>query len=1042
MEVDAQAEGSHQQQQEQLQRRHQQQQQERGLQAEEGERQGLLAGVQPEPLWGPRGAEAAQAEPIDLTAEPREEAEQEEEQQPRGNEAGPVSRQAAVSARAGGQEDGEETESHGGPRPQQVQRCSSSRRPAATRRASEEAGSVLRGLAEAARHSQRVQHADKGDEVGPSSSGRGRGRRQPTRPASQRAQQRQHVLQEHRKGKEEEQGEEDEEEEEEEEGEEREDEEYQPEAEEEQEGEEEMEEADADEEAPRWRERAAPSARQLRSRTIAVRQQRQAAEEEEDRQLPAPRRQGPARGRRQPQAAPQPGGRAAAGAAAAAAAEQCDGAVAAAAAAAAGDDDELVVDDLGPEAPRGLYARDWQGSCWAGLREIFSLMSVDQLRDFVEEKMDDGLLGDDAKWCLEAKKKGEVDPVPLVSSKRIAQRHSNFVMTGTVDGKVDSNDDDAPAGLNKHDVKQLLRDPKCEAFVERYVQQKLMPRYQDLPEAETLHALMWDLWNVPVGLRERIPEVPLGRRTIRYSHLMPGVLHPGERCRLRWRDFHRAYEDKQFEFDELPEELKEWIYQVNNLARNPKCSVATRINMDRHEVVVRLWQVFAPNERSNSQLTGTWKERLEQDDKVVAVDMHYVLMGCDGVDGSEFGRKMDALAEEHGKAAAQVADLSLQSELTADMTLKQFDKVMSRVEDMDRPEPEGWREQTAQAGGLLLNLRPYQWRTLAHMLREEQAEGGSARHLWVKFDLPKNPNLTCYVSPILHQIRTSCSRIEAEQMVNATGGTGWNAMQMGMGKTACAVAVAVLNKPPDGWRRNRVFQTLRKADYLASQVNNMPHGGTLVVMPGALLDQWEVEIGKTTSVPLKVLKYVDSKCLTDDCKEIASYDIVLTTFKVASDHPTLSSIRWWRIIVDEPQLHGSGAFLLDSLPHRWLAQPRWLLTGTPVNQAVDTISPSTTFLKLGAWDALYKYFPALSLYVLQHFMVRYTLKGRVDGVVNLQLPGVTENWLEVDMERDEGNDETGETDWAMYCKLAREQRQKFGGMCDKIRLDVHAWNHD
>ena len=38
-----------------------------------------------------------------------------------------------------------------------------------------------------------------------------------------------------------------------------------------------------------------------------------------------------------------------------------------------------------------------------------------------------------------------------------------------------------------------------------------------------------------------------------------------------------------------------------------------------------------------------------------------------------------------------------------------------------------------------LQLRPYQRRSLAHMLREERAPGGGARHLWVKLNLPQQP---------------------------------------------------------------------------------------------------------------------------------------------------------------------------------------------------------------------------------------------------------------------------------------------------------------
>jgi hypothetical protein len=101
---------------------------------------------------------------------------------------------------------------------------------------------------------------------------------------------------------------------------------------------------------------------------------------------------------------------------------------------------------------------------------------------------------------------------------------------------------------------------------------------------------------------------------------------------------------------------------------------------------------------------------------------------------------------------------------------------------------------------------------------------------------------------------------------------GWFAfyplcVQMGMGKTACAVGAIQMNPPPADWRKNRAYQSLRARDHLceswfawecvflawevrfvdaslvvpsgaASVVNNMPHGGTLIVMPPTLIDQW------------------------------------------------------------------------------------------------------------------------------------------------------------------------------------------------------------
>ena len=186
--------------------------------------------------------------------------------------------------------------------------------------------------------------------------------------------------------------------------------------------------------------------------------------------------------------------------------------------------------------------------------------------------------------------------------------------------------------------------------------------------------------------------------------------------------------------------------------------------------------------------------------------------------------------------------------------------------------------------------------------------------------------------------------------------------------------------------------------------------------------------------------------------------------------PCCSHIRWWRIVVDEPQLQ-AGGFLVDK-EHIWMSQHRWLLTGTPINAtgaahvpaapplpscippppalprrltlphhpppphlcccAVETLGPSTEFLKLGAWDALYRYYPPVIAHVLkvggraaplplleaadpaplptipsplptnpplrpplQRAMVRFTKRGELDGEPNLVLPPLAENTVEV-----------------------------------------------
>lgn len=49
-------------------------------------------------------------------------------------------------------------------------------------------------------------------------------------------------------------------------------------------------------------------------------------------------------------------------------------------------------------------------------------------------------------------------------------------------------------------------------------------------------------------------------------------------------------------------------------------------------------------------------------------------------------------------------------------------------------------------------------------------------------------------------------------------------IQMGMGKTACAVGAIQMNPPPADWRKNRAWQSLRREDMLGEQPMATNHG--------------------------------------------------------------------------------------------------------------------------------------------------------------------------------------------------------------------------
>ena len=333
--------------------------------------------------------------------------------------------------------------------------------------------------------------------------------------------------------------------------------------------------------------------------------------------------------------------------------------------------------------------------------------------------------------------------------------------------------------------------------------------------------------------------------------------------------------------------------------------------------------------------------------------------------------------------------------------IKMLDKIMAGVENLERPMEDGV-EQDCRAK-LALKLKPYQKRALSFLLREEKAAGGTARHLWMKVPLPGNqPGLECYVSPSLFQLYVSKSPTATGIALGNTGGGGWQALEMGMGKTAVMIAGILFNPPPVNWRHNRPWTPYNPDDYLLTRTENMPRGGTLVVVPTTLVRQWEMEIVKTLDNPqeLSVLRWTDNR-RSFDCKEIADYDIVLTTTQMVTKDSTLSSIYWHRVVVDEAQMNAGNMMESGIL----VSTNRWIVSGTPVNSHPESLRPSLDFLRLGGYNDAQRHLPPALSTVMRAVMLRYTKDGVIDGETNLELPPLIERTVVCPMDELDTADE-------------------------------------
>ena len=450
--------------------------------------------------------------------------------------------------------------------------------------------------------------------------------------------------------------------------------------------------------------------------------------------------------------------------------------------------------------------------------------------------------------------------------------------------------------------------------------------------------------------------------------------------------------------------------QVSNMQRRGGISLHWRLDLKAMKLSVEI--VGRLKEGQGEQMVDVaWLKRAGDSgngDEFLQVFLEQILANLDHLKNSQ--ELSDAIERVNVAWDAAVSDLEERRVPTMlepphTMSIGVLDRIMAGVEDLDRALGRGVEKDCHEH--LALKLKPYQKRALSYMMKEETAPGGTARHLWIKVPLPPGTpeNIECYASPSLFKLFISRSPTASTQVLGLGGGAGWQALEMGMGKTAVIIAGIMFNPPPHGWRANRPWKAFDPADYLTTKTENMPRGGTLVIVPTTLVRQWELEIIKTLDSPdeMSVLRWTD-KTRTLDCNEIALYDCVITTPQQFSKTSTLASVYWHRIVIDEAQVNAGSAMESGLL----YSTHRWIVSGTPVNAQHETLSPSLTFLRLGGYSDVFKYIPASMATIMRAMMVRYTKNGTIDGEKNLDLLPIVEKVINVTLNEYDQEDERAE----------------------------------
>lgn len=117
-------------------------------------------------------------------------------------------------------------------------------------------------------------------------------------------------------------------------------------------------------------------------------------------------------------------------------------------------------------------------------------------------------------------------------------------------------------------------------------------------------------------------------------------------------------------------------------------------------------------------------------------------------------------------------------------------------------------------------------------------------------------------------------------------------------------------------------------------------GGTLVVCPASLLQQWEGEV--KTKMHRNSLNYLVYHGTKRDSRGryLSEYDLVITTYSIASvdkkSNIGLYRVKWRRIILDEGHAIRNHKSQMSMAACELVGKRRWLLTGTPIhNKEMD-----------------------------------------------------------------------------------------------------------
>ncbi|XP_076946038.1 DNA repair protein RAD5A-like [Bidens hawaiensis] len=278
-------------------------------------------------------------------------------------------------------------------------------------------------------------------------------------------------------------------------------------------------------------------------------------------------------------------------------------------------------------------------------------------------------------------------------------------------------------------------------------------------------------------------------------------------------------------------------------------------------------------------------------------------------------------------------------------------------------------EEMESPSALMCDLRPYQKQALHWMVNLEKGpsvdDAATTLHpCWDAYHLADKRKFIVYVNAFSGE-----ATVEFPSTLQMARG-GILADAMGLGKTIMTISLLLAHTERggslDSENKEASDQSPKKLtkfsgfDKLKKQKQLLIGGGNLIICPMTLIGQWKAEI-ESHAEPGSLSIYVHyGQSRPKDAKILAQCDVVLTTYGVvaseyssenAEERGGLYSVRWFRVVLDEAHTIKSSKSQISLAAATLVADRRWCLTGTPIQNKLEDLFSLLRFLGIEPWGS-------------------------------------------------------------------------------------------